>query len=461
VVVTLGLLATTPAAHAQAIFVSVGGGTEVSELATKVRVTGAVSVDFRRDGESGTVTWDPAGRAQLLTIGFLEHGRRYETGFLSFGGGDPDAAPSTSARVRRVGADGATAGLCADAGTTEFQAVESPERRGSSVELALISRDSANFFSGDSFRTRCAGPTAADIRPSLPRRIVAEKALRQGGFRVDLSGDQPLSAPGLTGTVHSTVVLHVGRTHDLLADDSDAPPATHNLRRRAIRVIYRIESVSGQVVTSLHGLDDPDLCGPLDACGLMGSVTTVPDVRSGRVVLSAIAPLRRSRLDLRRAVGLAPGGAPRGVDAFANGFWSHDRGTVTSALERAGAAGGCSDSVAAANAGGLSLDIAGKRVKAGFGNPLYAASDMLRTRCAGPGLADVAGSGSLATTTFPLTRFARRRLTLHLTTGRAWSAEGYRGTTDPDVSVVLRRIRVRQYVESTPVPIGFFRRSLP
>jgi hypothetical protein len=46
-------------------------------------------------------------------------------------------------------------------------------------------------------------------------------------------------------------------------------------------------------------------------------------------------------------------------------------------------------------------------------------------------------------------------VTLRLTTGKPYSADGYSGMTRPDVTVVLRRVQVREYVQVYDVPEGF------
>jgi hypothetical protein len=103
----------------------------------------------------------------------------------------------------------------------------------------------------------------------------------------------------------------------------------------------------------------------------------------------------------------------------------------------------------------LLLEVHGDRVTASYGGPESIPSDPVRTRCPGPSAADIAGSSALARGTFPLAAFGRRRLTLRLTTGRRFSSEGYGGSTRPDLTIVLRRTRVRQYVLSYDVPNDF------
>jgi hypothetical protein len=473
-----GLAALAPAAsdgQSSGVVVLVEGdsdGSVVSTIDTRMRITGAVTVDFHGDeasgcaasglcGVSGTVTWDPSGPASLVAYGYRERGRRYEGGFLSIGRGNPfePAEPATAARVRRAGEPGEPFTLCADAASALFAGVGSAPRRGSSLKLGLIADPASGIPLGDSFRTRCAGPSAADLSAALPTHVISERALRRGRGRLDFSAEGPFSAAGLTGTVHSTVVMHVGRTRDLLrgrhSSDSGGPP-THVVRRRALVVRYRIESVSGQIATGVRGLPDADRCSPLDACGMTGSVTTAPSASAGRADLSAEASLRHSRRDLERALGLAPGPSPSGVRRFGYAYWEEEHGTVTSALTRAGAMA-CRDSQRLNGPGVLTLRYSGGRVHARYGDADSTASDPLRTRCPGPGVSDVASSRPLAAGSFPLSTFRGRRITLELRTGAPYSADGYSGRTRPDVKVVLRRVRVLHYVQRREEPLGVFK----
>lgn len=461
----LASLAVAPAALGQT-FVEVGGNgvRQVSAVQTTMQVTGTVSVDFHGDPDAGcaevglcdiagNVTWDPSGRGSVFAYGYRAHGQRFEGSLASFGDGDDDGSRArTSARVRRSGSGGLPGGLCADALVPAGSPGSLGDRSGSSTEIGLIA-DPAGFLGTDTFRTRCTGPGADDLRALLPTHVVSERFLRRGHAQLDFSAERSFSAGGLAGTLHSDVVLHLGRSQDQFQDQTGTGP-THKYSRRAIDVHYRIESVSGQVVTSVHGLADPDLCGPLDACGLMGTVTTAPSVSSGSAQLSAESSAGHSRAELQRAVGLRSGGRPRGVQAFGYVQWPHDNGTITSALSR-GATSACSASRPMSGPGALVLVVRGRQVSARYGSTDGLPADAVRTRCPGPSAADIAGSSTLAQGTLPLTAFGRRRVTLRLTRGRSFRSDGYGGSTSSDLTIVLRRTRVRQYVQTYDVPNEF------
>jgi hypothetical protein len=464
--------ASPSAAAGQGVFAfSSEPGTKLTEVVTaELKVTGSVSVEFHGDaaagcseaglcGMSGTVTWDPHGGAQLFVIGYREHGVRYEDGFLAFGGGpDFENGPSTSAQVRRAVSGSAPAGLCSDADSSTFALVGLTPQLGSSLDVRLTG--ASGVFGTDSFRTRCAGPATSDLSALLPSRAVTSAALRRGHRNLDFRADRDFASHGLAGTVHSTVVLHVSRAQRITQDDqSGQEPRGETRKRRRLDVHYRIERVSGQVGTDVAGLADPDLCGPLDACGLLGTVTLAPKATSGEAVLEADGPARRSSRDLRRALGLLPGAAPTGIRKSGYAAWDDDFGTATAALTRAGAPD-CRDSEPLSGGGSLSLRVTRTEVRAEYGTSADATgTDLLRTRCPGPGIDDVARSRPLASGTVPLRSFRARRVTLLLTRGTGFSSDGYSGHSSADVTVVLRRVGVDEQVYEDVSPA--FRRLPP
>jgi hypothetical protein len=218
-------------------------------------------------------------------------------------------------------------------------------------------------------------------------------------------------------------------------------------------VSYRVDRVSGQVATQLSGLTDPDLCGPLDACGLMGSVTATPSASSGEAFIYADASARHSWRDLRRAVGLSAGRPPRGVSTFGFVGWTRDTGAVTSDLTRNGAPA-CTDSEPLSAGGVVSLRFSRRAVGAAYGDPDQSGDGLLATRCPGPLLTDAAGSGALATTSVPLSAFRARRVTLRLQDGHSYSSDGYHGITTADLSVTMHRTGVKRELDVYTVTVS-------
>lgn len=434
------------------------GGTQgIHAVQSDIKLSGTISVDFHGDAAggcaaahlcdvTGTARWNVAGDGAIVAVAFRRHGRRFEQAFLTIGDfSDGEPPLRTSARVRREGASGS---LCSDAVPGDSTGGGTTTRRGSAAEIKLID---AATGAGDVLRTRCAGPMAADVAALLPARKIGDRGLLRGHRTLDFSADRTFAAHGLAGTLHSTAQIHVLRGQKLPLDGGGGPiPHATKRRKRAIQVEYRVERVGGQIATSVHGHSDPDLCGPFDACGLGGTVTTTLAASSGSAYVTASGPIRRTRKELRRAVGLAPGGAPRGLTPSGYVTWERDLGSVVADLTRDGTPA-CADSVPIAGGGFLYLDFRTGRVRASYGaGGFLGGTDILRTRCPGPGGADV--PSSLATGSFPLSVFRHKRVTLRLTKGRGFSNVAYSGRSSPQVTLVLRRTRVRESTFSEELP---------
>ena len=432
-------------------FVSFSNPQPTSAYQSDLETRGHVVVDFHGDAAagcaeahvcevSGTVTWSPGNSGYLIEYGYRKNGRHLETGFMGLGDElGLDGTPGTSARVRRSAAGGEA--LCADVGPSVTSSNAEP-RAGSAIELSLLG-------GSEILRTRCAGPLTDEIRSVLPSRLIDERAVRRGGAKLDFSGEGEFAAHGFAGTVRSDVIVTVKKGTDLLAEESDhqPPDGGKRQRNRYLEVSYRVEAVSGEVVTSVQGLSDPDLCGPLDSCGLLGTITSVPSLKEGTGDVYAFGSARHSRRELRQAVGLAPGPVPRGVHRAAIFEWE-DTSTVTSDLTRDGAPA-CTDSGALAGGGLLDLGFSGAHATARFyGGSVQNGGDPLRTRCPGPSGADA--PAGLAAGPVSLRQLGARRATLRLTRGRSFSSSGYRSVTKSSLAVSIRRLRIRERVQNDP-----------
>lgn len=449
------------AASAQAVLFGGDGFRTVDLLLSPVRPSGLVTVSFHGDeasgcvaahlcGVSGTVTWKPSGVGLLFAYGMVEGGQRLENGFLTFGDDVSGAPTATSARVRR--ADNPDA-LCADAGVPTSIANAVP-RPGSSVAVSLTGSPGTDLAGAELLRTRCAGPMTADVASLLPVRSIGKGAMRRGGAKLDFSADGSFAAHGLAGTLHSTLVLRVGRARSEGGGGGGGGGRTQTIRTRFLEIDYRIEHASGQVATAVAGLSDPDLCGPLDACGLMGTVTLAPQASGGQGYVIAYGSARHSVRELRRALGLVPGPRPRGVRRAGFLSWDHDGGSVTSDLSRAGEPA-CADSAPVAGGGSVELGFAGSRIGAGYAAGFLGGADPLQTRCPGPNAGDVSGGNQLATGHLPLQALRGGRLTIRLTNARGYSSDGYSGTSRSDLTIVARRTGIRTRVQTDHVPAGF------
>jgi hypothetical protein len=441
-------------------FETPGGARQLHQVYSGLEIKGTVSVDFRGDAAAGcaaahlcdvrgSVRWDPSGPASVAAIGYRKHGQRLEEGFLTLGFSDnAQSRFPTSARVRREGVPGS---LCADAAEDPFGEAHSGPRRGTAIDLRLLDLPSSTTAAGMAFQTRCAGPTTADLAGLLPGYRITERALVRGRRTLDFSADRTFATHGLAGTLHSTVTVRLlgGSSIPGLTSPGGFPP-TKKRRVREVQAEYRVERVSGSVVTAVRGRGDPDLCAPLDACGISGSVSIDPSASSGSAYAIATAPARLTGRQLRRALGLARGARPRGIRVYGEASWARDLGSVTADLTRLGAPA-CLDSLPIDGGGSLFLGYGRRRVRVSYsGGSLFDEADLLRTHCPGPTGGDV--GGDLASASVPLRAFRQRRVTLHLTHGRGFRSSAYSGRSRPDVTIVLRRTRVKERTYDEHVP---------
>jgi hypothetical protein len=440
--VVVGSLAVAGAAAAQELvgtntvdIVSGGSPSSLRLTSAKVTLTGSLSVDFRSDpatcaavgrcGLEGTVAWRTPRRGQLA-IFERTRGRRTIDAYLA---GDPregllNGRLFTTAQVRRD--DAAGRGLCSD-GNPDSATLEV---EGSGGELVFALRGGGD--APDLLATRCPGPLLGDVAGGLVTRRVSLATLRRGATKIDLGGDSPFTAAGLTGTAHSDVVLTVGRAR---TERDRLPASVRRRRQRVLDVEYHVTRVSGGVRLDVRGDPDAASCGPLDACGLTGAHVVTPSGATGSASLSAFGPARTSTRALRAAVGLAPGHPDAGITAYGTALWT-DRGRDEVSIGRAGQPP-CTDRRPLRD-GYLALIPHGSRVQASYFPGVLAS---LHTRCPGP-----KPDGPLATGSLPLRAFAHRRVTVRLRAPKALNADGYTGTVRPDLTVVLTRRSLRERV---------------
>src|SRR5262249_45069704 len=141
-------------------------------------------------------------------------------------------------------------------------------------------------------RTRCGGPIEADLVPALPTATLDSKTLATGRTTIDLTGTHAFSAAGVTGTVRSSIRLHLGRPQG-----EPRPLAYGKSQVRALRTVtatYSVTRVSGTVETTFTTGPDRSICDPLDACGATGSVRLDPLASSGRATFVAYGFGRRA-----------------------------------------------------------------------------------------------------------------------------------------------------------------------
>jgi len=451
IVVLVGfvLLAALPSARAssrsgRASASDCGGGSEslfslvshaklISQIDVPVCVTGSVTVTFAGDqatgctatglcSYSGTETWQPQGTGDLGVTTVAQHGHRSTGATLVIGG------PSTPvlSSVQRA-AVGITAADCSDHAQAEggFFGLSV---HGGRVDVGLDDAQEPIFG------TRCAGPLGADLVGALPHRRVSLDRLRHGRLTINLSGSAPFAAGGFSGTVASTVSLALGRPRTQPRHVT-APPDSTPTRITTVR--YRITDLSGKAITTVRASGNAAVCGPLDACGLQGTISVSPRAASASsAFLSASAPERRSKRDLLTALGLQSGGDTAGISVAGAGETTG--GTVTTDLTQGDDA--CTNQVALQQTE-IVFRRHADRLVVSVSPGRTAAADPLRSRCPGPAL----GRQPLTSASLPLSVLRRSRFTVSLH-GESFHDGPYRVTSRSTLRIELQRRGVKTQI---------------
>lgn len=392
---------------------SLSGGVTVSWHGDRARGCAAAGLcDYR-----GSVTAPGAGEGSLELDG---SGRAPDVyGYL-----DPEQRPIV--RVQR-GLDGA----CVDATDGEYE-VEVGRPRAGRVRVAVAP------YGLD--RGRCAGPELAQVLERLPGRNVSWRRLRDGGLTVPLERRVSYSNGRFSGTVTSTLRLHVGRfgTGDLeVTDQVSRPSRSHRVRVAELEAVYRVTGLSGSMETDFAGLDAP-LCDAFDACGVSGSSRwAVLSASGGTVVIGGVARARPGDRGLRGALA-AIRRTRAGVSSY--GSVRHALGTTGTLLSRPGGRT-CSDSQPVAAPGmAFSLQVARIPLALGGEEENALAGDFVHTGCPGPTESDVLGGGSLAEATLPLSAVRSRRLEVPMNASARFHGPGYSGARRGRFTLGLRRV---------------------
>ena len=371
-----------------------------------------------------------AGHRSLDLLTYRIHGRTVRAASLALGG---SGGPLQSA-VGRSAAPGQTT-ACSDLSNGPVEGFFTPRVRGRRITLNLVSGFPL-------LGTRCAGPLDVDLGSALPAVTLSLSRVIHGRLRIDLRGAHRFSAHGFSGVVRSTLVLRLGRAKTV-PHSQGSPVPTSGQRTRIVNVTYRVQRLRGTAVADIRASSDAAVCGPLDACGLSGTIGFVPGAtRGGPVFLSASAPARRPRRDLLAAVGLGAGANRSGIAADGGGS-ARLRGAIVADLTQARQ---CRDATRLSDAQVL-LEARGDRVRVSLSPARSQAADPLRTRCPGPEL----GNHALASAVLPRRALRRRTFTVALD-GRALRDGPYEVRTRSTLVLTLRRMRVRTQTYRLPSP---------
>src|SRR3954447_3963034 len=413
---------------AAALWVAAPAMAAPRSLSAPLSLSGGVTVSWHGDGARGCAAAGLCDYRGSVTAHGSRDGRleieRSGRSTDVYGYLDPEQRPVV--RVTR-GLDGA----CVDETEGEFE-VEVGRPRAGRVRVAVAP------YGLD--RGRCAGPELARVLERLPGRSVSWRRLLHGGLTVPLGRRLSYSDGRFSGTVTSTMKLHVGRpgTGDHEVTDEVSPPSrAHRTRVAELTAVYRVTGLSGGMETDFAGLDSP-LCDAFDSCGVSGSSTwAVLSASGGTVVIGSAARARPGDRGLHGAIA-AIRRTRAGVSSY--GGVRHALGTTRTLLSRPGGRT-CNDSQPVAAPGlAFSLQVARIPLALGGEEENAVAGDFVHTGCPGPTEADALGAGSLAEATLPLSAVHSRRLEVPLIGRARFRGPGYSGTRRARFTLGLRRV---------------------
>jgi hypothetical protein len=434
-------LAVPAAAGAQFTSTSFTGPASAIPISTEslsARAAGEVSIAFHPDpasgcaalsgcAYSGTIAWNPEGGGTLALFKYRQRHRVHVDAELLLG--ENGQGTLTASSVQRAGG-----GQCGDElyGLTALEATE----HGPNETFTL---------NGELSATRCAGPLPSDLGAIAPSITIATRRLEAGNVRLDFRTQRSFATHGFTGTLTSTLVVTVGRTQ---ISSPATPPTLPQVPLERMRIVteqLHLEHLAGSLSVRVAGTTNPQVCGLLDACGLVGTLTMTPKPVGSNGSILAIGPASRPYRDFLAALGLSDAGRSAGISVFGELQWA-DHGTVTASLHQSRA---CSDT-APLGPGLVSLGLTRHRVVAGylpFGIPSFGSTETYRTRCPGPA---VQVADSLAVGTVPRRRLKQRKFTIQLHGGGTLQDEGYDITPGGTLTLELRRGRISQQVQLLP-----------
>jgi hypothetical protein len=402
--------------------------------AAPVRVSGQLIVRWQSNPATcagpglcdrwGTLAWRPEADSGSIDVG------SGDVGSLSFYG-----APAVARSYRR---DGGSIASCIDRNVAPRDVqIQSGASRNT---LVYTMREIVEFSFG-----RCAGPLGVDFARALPQAPAIQAAALRRGALIDLRARTPFASGPFEGEVISTITIRPRRERDTSggSESQTVPPRRERLVRYGqLTASYAVESLSGDAGYALSGAPAAE-CAPFDTCGLTGDVVLHADVHQGSVRLTSV---RRLPLGARETVGsalraLRSGGTRFFGDAFLGPAETDPEAPFAIPLSATATPGGGARCADEGSFREPYLEL--RRRRAGIAMRLRHGGnddpDPLRTRCPGPGSADV---GSLASGVLPAASIGAERITMTLRPG-SFTMPGLRGSGLGDVRLSLRLVSLR------------------
>lgn len=346
---------------------------------------------------------------------------------------------AVTARVQERSASGASVSDCADLESVDFQL--NLERSRGRVVRAASTQGALGWPSAG----RCAGPTATD----LSALVLPARRLGRRGF--DLSGRRSFGAGPFEVTASSRLeALFQSSTFPFPPPTGPSGfrfPHGHPALTENVEVDYRIASAQGALGASFAGVGAP-LCRSLGTCARTGTVSLVLGPGGHGPLAFFGTRMVRRHVTARRALRDLHAGRLSLQDSSSSLSFA---GGLTGTLLAPGAPACASALREPVDA--LSSAVRGRVDRFVLGGDLgvFPALDYLRSRCPGPTTADIAGPGSLAAGSLPVSSLGARRLTLRLAGSGRFDAGGYVGSRQGSLTLRLIRTRIVAGTQRTTV----------
>jgi hypothetical protein len=411
------------------------------DLSRLVSSTGAVTITWHGDRARGCAAAGLCGyrgstgvRPGDGDVELLFSGRRLDDAF-----GELQLSNSPVIRVQRAEESGA-GGACVDLAPARLLFV--------SDFAAAAGRPRLGFAGTGISVGRCAGPDLAAAMGRLPVHSVPVSRLTRAGSVLDMSGRAGFVSGRYSGTVVSTVKLHVQGSESgggFRSAPSGGPRRGKLIREVHVHARYRVTGLRGKLSATFGGLSAP-LCANLDDCGVTGTASWAILSAGGGFAIDGYAVARESDHGLRSALA-----AMRRAGFFtAYGSFRHALGTTAVAVSRPDG-GPCRDtatvqarsfSATEGRSGAVPLNLDGYEPD----------REILRAGCPGPPSADVLGDRSPATGLLRASVIGRRQVELPLTGAGRFEDDAYSGSWRSRFTLGLRRMGLSVTYRHVRVP---------
>jgi len=406
------------------------------------RATGEITVTWHGDPARGCAAAGVCGLSGSIVLhpdlvdifgAFRPDGRFYP--------GEATLYATAPAVVRTRRADSSS--VCLDLVDAQGAALSPTEQPGGRYTFDV---STAHSFTDGLTTGRCAGPKDKQLETVFPSGILQAPLKGHRSRLFDLTGRKSFAAGPFSGEMVSTVATRVWPY--LYGDESDDSSSDGSSRTRTLRLLgiafdYRVESMSGSLLTAFNGSARP-FCVPFDSCDMSGTSSYSTSITHGDLGVAGLRVLRRGEKATRRSAMRELRTGRLGI----SGDSVLPEGALAKIASNVRYADGtsCADSGETSQLAGLTVAHARRAVHFVLGAEDYERGTLLRSNCQGPVDEDVIGS----TTTFasgsvPVSALGAKSLDVKLAAAGRFSTGAFTGARSGEIALhlVLRSIHFR------------------